>query len=66
VEKTIDVVEGGIAVPDGCEVEQVHMVRRLHEREDKKRYPSIDMLGRFTQWTSIHMACARPGERRIL
>jgi acid phosphatase len=27
VEKTIDVLEGGIAVPDGCEVEQVHMVR---------------------------------------
>jgi hypothetical protein len=27
VEKNIDVVEGGIAVPDGCEVEQVHMVR---------------------------------------
>lgn len=26
VEKTADVVEGGIAVPDGCEVEQVHMV----------------------------------------
>ena len=27
VEKVIDVVEGGIAVPKGCEVEQVHMVR---------------------------------------
>ena len=27
VEKTIDVVEGGISVPNGCEVEQVHMVR---------------------------------------
>ena len=26
VEKVIDVVEGGIAVPKGCEVEQVHMV----------------------------------------
>lgn len=27
VEKVIDVVDGGIAVPKGCEVEQVHMVR---------------------------------------
>jgi acid phosphatase len=26
VEKVIDVVEGGIAVPEGCDVEQVHMV----------------------------------------
>ena len=26
VEKVIDVVDGGIAVPEGCEVEQVHMV----------------------------------------
>ena len=26
VEKVIDVVAGGIAVPTGCEVEQVHMV----------------------------------------
>ncbi len=26
VEKTVDVVEGGIAVPQNCEVEQVHMV----------------------------------------
>lgn len=26
VEKVIDVVDGGIAVPDGCRVEQVHMV----------------------------------------
>lgn len=26
VEKVIDVVDGGIAVPTGCEVEQVHMV----------------------------------------
>lgn len=27
VEKVIDVVEGGIATPEGCEVVQVHMVR---------------------------------------
>jgi acid phosphatase len=26
VEKVIDIVEGGIAVPEGCDVEQVHMV----------------------------------------
>jgi acid phosphatase len=26
VEKVIDVVDGGIAVPEGCQVEQVHMV----------------------------------------
>lgn len=26
VEKTIDVVDGGIGVPEGCAVEQVHMV----------------------------------------
>jgi acid phosphatase len=26
VEKVIDIVDGGIAVPDGCHVEQVHMV----------------------------------------
>jgi acid phosphatase len=26
VEKIIDVVDGGIAVPEGCHVEQVHMV----------------------------------------
>ncbi|KAF2177172.1 hypothetical protein K469DRAFT_720857 [Zopfia rhizophila CBS 207.26] len=26
VEKVVDVVDGGIAVPQGCEVEQVHMV----------------------------------------
>jgi hypothetical protein len=26
VEKVVDVVESGIAVPEGCEVEQVHMV----------------------------------------
>lgn len=30
VEKVIDVVEGGIAVPDGCHVEQVHMVGNRH------------------------------------
>jgi acid phosphatase len=26
VERIIDVVDGGIAVPEGCQVEQVHMV----------------------------------------
>jgi acid phosphatase len=26
VEKVIDVVDGGIAIPEGCQVEQVHMV----------------------------------------
>lgn len=26
VEKVVDVVDGGIAVPDQCVVEQVHMV----------------------------------------
>lgn len=36
VEKTIDVVESGIAVPEGCEVEQVHMMARHAER-----YPTV-------------------------
>lgn len=30
VEKVIDIVDGGVAVPDGCEVEQVHMVGHAH------------------------------------
>lgn len=30
VEKVIDVVDGGIAPPGGCEVVQVHMVRHPH------------------------------------
>ncbi|KAF2036313.1 phosphoglycerate mutase-like protein [Setomelanomma holmii] len=36
VEKVIDVVDGGIAVPEGCHVEQVHMMSRHAER-----YPTI-------------------------
>ncbi|KZM18908.1 acid phosphatase [Ascochyta rabiei] len=36
VEKVIDVVESGIAVPDGCEVEQVHMMARHAERYPTK------------------------------
>lgn len=32
VEKIIDVVEGGIGVPSGCEVEQVHLMARHGER----------------------------------
>lgn len=32
VEKVIDVVDGGIALPEGCEVEQVHMMSRHAER----------------------------------
>jgi acid phosphatase len=36
VEKTIDVVDGGIAPPDGCEVVQVHMMSRHAER-----YPTM-------------------------
>ncbi|KAF2689583.1 phosphoglycerate mutase-like protein [Lentithecium fluviatile CBS 122367] len=36
VEKTVDVVEGGIAVPEGCEVEQVHMMARHGERYPTK------------------------------
>lgn len=30
VEKVIDIVDGGIAVPEGCQVEQVHMVGHSH------------------------------------
>jgi acid phosphatase len=30
VEKVIDIVHGGIAVPEGCQVEQVHMVGHAH------------------------------------
>jgi hypothetical protein len=30
VEKVIDVVDGGIAIPEGCHVEQVHMVGQDH------------------------------------
>lgn len=36
VEKNIDVVEGGIAPPEGCEIQQVHMVR-LNARREKGR-----------------------------
>ena len=36
VEKVIDVVEDGIAVPEDCEVEQVHMMARHAER-----YPTV-------------------------
>ncbi|KAF2629511.1 phosphoglycerate mutase-like protein [Macroventuria anomochaeta] len=36
VEKVIDVVATGIAVPDGCEVEQVHMMARHAERYPTK------------------------------
>ncbi|KAF2116521.1 histidine phosphatase superfamily [Lophiotrema nucula] len=32
VEKVHNVVEGGIAVPDGCKVEQIHMMARHAER----------------------------------
>lgn len=34
VEKVIDVVDGGIAVPEGCRVEQVHMVRCMFKSWD--------------------------------
>ncbi|KAA8618384.1 Histidine phosphatase superfamily branch 2 [Pyrenophora tritici-repentis] len=37
VEKVIDVVEGGIAPPDGCEVIQVHMMARHAERYPTRR-----------------------------
>ncbi|KAF2873028.1 3-phytase B precursor [Massariosphaeria phaeospora] len=37
VEKVIDVVDGGIGVPEGCEVEQVHMMSRHAERYPTKR-----------------------------
>jgi acid phosphatase len=30
VEKVLDIVDGGIAVPEGCQVEQVHMVGHSH------------------------------------
>ena len=36
VEKVIDIVDTGIAVPDGCEVEQVHMMARHAERYPTK------------------------------
>ncbi|KAF2830200.1 phosphoglycerate mutase-like protein [Ophiobolus disseminans] len=36
VEKVIDVIPGGIAVPEGCEVEQVHMMSRHAERYPTK------------------------------
>lgn len=32
VEKVIDIVDSGIAIPNGCEVEQVHMMARHAER----------------------------------
>ncbi|KAH5224373.1 hypothetical protein HBI62_118900 [Parastagonospora nodorum] len=37
VEKVIDVVDGGIAVPEGCRVEQVHMMARHAERYPTKK-----------------------------
>ncbi|KAF2017465.1 phosphoglycerate mutase-like protein [Aaosphaeria arxii CBS 175.79] len=37
VEKVADVVEGGVAVPDGCIVEQVHMMSRHAERYPTKK-----------------------------
>ncbi|KAF5846803.1 hypothetical protein GGP41_004908 [Bipolaris sorokiniana] len=37
VEKVIDVVEGGVATPEGCEVLQVHMMARHAERYPTKR-----------------------------
>lgn len=36
VEKVIDVVDGGVGVPEGCEVEQVHMMARHAERYPTK------------------------------
>jgi hypothetical protein len=30
VEKIIDTVDGGVAVPEGCQIEQVHMVGHTH------------------------------------
>jgi acid phosphatase len=36
IEKLHDVVDGGIALPNGCEVEQVHMMSRHAER-----YPTV-------------------------
>jgi acid phosphatase len=59
VEKTIDVVEGGVAAPDGCEVEQVHMVRRLRKPEYKKSCPGISMLSYLAQTASAHIVYAR-------
>ncbi|KAF1834517.1 3-phytase B precursor [Decorospora gaudefroyi] len=37
VEKVFDVVDVGIALPEGCEVEQVHMMSRHAERYPTKR-----------------------------
>jgi len=37
VEKVVDTVEGGITVPEGCTVEQVHMMARHAERYPTKR-----------------------------
>ncbi|PVI06004.1 phosphoglycerate mutase-like protein [Periconia macrospinosa] len=37
VEKNIDVIEGGISPPDGCEVEQIHMMARHAERYPTKK-----------------------------
>lgn len=44
----MDTVEGGIAVPEGCEVEQVHMMARHGER-----YPTRKVaISRFTKLLS--------------
>lgn len=37
IQKTINVVQGGIAVPQGCLVEQIHMMSRHAERYPTKR-----------------------------
>ncbi|KAH7398688.1 3-phytase B precursor [Phaeosphaeria sp. MPI-PUGE-AT-0046c] len=37
LEKVIDIVDGGIAVPEGCHVEQVHMMSRHAERYPTKK-----------------------------
>ncbi|KAF1851927.1 phosphoglycerate mutase-like protein [Cucurbitaria berberidis CBS 394.84] len=41
VEKVIDVVDGGIVVPEGCEIEQVHMMSRHAERYPTRRAGDI-------------------------
>jgi hypothetical protein len=50
VEKVVDVVDGGIAIPEGCEVEQVHMVG-----------PNIMLKGQES--TDIFLQMSRHAER---
>jgi acid phosphatase len=57
VEKVIDVVDGGIAVPENCVVEQVHMMSRHAERYPTKKAgtsgfkPPVELLGSTSaQW----------------